>query len=136
MPVRSLRSMMLGISMLGLSEAMTLGKKLGLDMQLLGDIINTSTGQSWASSTNFPVPEVTIGSTDPPAHREYAGGFVTKLQHKDLALARNAAEVAGVKLRLGPITEETFRPIAQESHDYANKDFSIMYKYVSEELQK
>lgn len=62
-------SMMLGISMLGLSyvlsfirtfsqliryrlnsEAMLLGKKLGLDQQILGDIINTSTGQSWASS--------------------------------------------------------------------------------------
>lgn len=44
------------------SEAMLLGKKLGLDQQILGDIINTSTGQSWASSvrshraTQFLVP--------------------------------------------------------------------------------
>lgn len=126
---------MLGISMLGLSESMALGKRLGLDLQLLGDIINTSTGQSWASSTNFPVPSVTIGSTDPPAHRDYAGGFVTKLQYKDLALARNAAEVSGAPSILGKLTEETFRKIAQEGHPYANKDFSIIYKYVDEDYK-
>jgi 3-hydroxyisobutyrate dehydrogenase len=47
-----LRSMQLGISMLGLSEAMLMGKKLGLDSELLGNIINTSTGQCWASSVS------------------------------------------------------------------------------------
>lgn len=46
------RSMQLGISMLGLSEAMLMGKKLGLDSELLGNIINTSTGQCWASSVS------------------------------------------------------------------------------------
>lgn len=36
---------------------MLLGKKLGLDQQILGDIINTSTGQSWASSVRpLPLP--------------------------------------------------------------------------------
>lgn len=44
--------MQLGISMLGLSEAMLMGKKLGLDSELLGNIINTSTGQCWASSVS------------------------------------------------------------------------------------
>jgi hypothetical protein len=45
--------MQLGISMLGLSEAMLMGKKLGLDSELLGNIINTSTGQCWASSVSY-----------------------------------------------------------------------------------
>ena len=48
----ALDSMQLGISMLGLSEAMLMGKKLGLDSELLGNIINTSTGQCWASSVS------------------------------------------------------------------------------------
>jgi 3-hydroxyisobutyrate dehydrogenase len=37
---------------------MLLGKKLGLDQQILGDIINTSTGQSWASSVSGFVSEL------------------------------------------------------------------------------
>ena len=48
----ALVSMQLGISMLGLAEAMLMGKKLGLDSELLGNIINTSTGQCWASSVS------------------------------------------------------------------------------------
>jgi 3-hydroxyisobutyrate dehydrogenase len=111
---------------------MLLGEHLGLDAQILGDIINTSTGQSWASSVNFPVPSVTIDNTDPPAHREYAGGFVTKLAHKDLALAVSAANEIGEPLKLGRLTEELYRKIAAPDHPYANKDFSIVYKWLSE----
>ena len=111
---------------------MLLGQRLGLDPQLLGDIINTSTGQSWSSSVNFPVPSVTIGATDPPAHREYAGGFVTKLAHKDLALAVAAADEVGEPLKLGRLTEALYRRIAAPDHEYSNKDFSVVYKWLSE----
>ncbi len=114
------------------SEALLLGQRLGLDPQLLGDIINTSTGQSWASSTNFPVPSVTINGATPPAHRNYDGGFVTKLAHKDLALACSAADVVGEPLKLGRLTERLYREIAAEGHEYANKDFSVVYKWLSE----
>lgn len=42
-------SMLLGITMAGLSEAMLLGKRLGVDTQVLANIINKSTGRCWSS---------------------------------------------------------------------------------------
>lgn len=42
-------SMLLGITMAGLSEAMLLGKRLGVNPQVLANIINKSTGRCWSS---------------------------------------------------------------------------------------
>ncbi|CAH0055565.1 unnamed protein product [Clonostachys solani] len=120
-------NLLLGITMLGLSEAMLLGKRLGVDSQVLADIINNSTGRCWSSEINHPVPEVKAGDSSPPAHRNYKGGFVTKLAHKDLALAVSAAEEAGVPLAVGRCVEETYRPLAR-SKEFGDRDFSVIYE--------
>ncbi|OQD78781.1 hypothetical protein PENANT_c081G02292 [Penicillium antarcticum] len=120
-------NLLLGITMLGLSEAMLLGKRLGVDPQILADIINSSTGRCWSSEINHPVPEVRVGESNPPAHRGYEGGFVTKLAHKDLALAVKAAEQAGVPLNVGQCVEETYRPLAAIK-EFGDRDFSVIYE--------
>ncbi|CEJ61030.1 Putative 3-hydroxyisobutyrate dehydrogenase, mitochondrial [Penicillium brasilianum] len=120
-------NLLLGITMLGLSEAMLLGKRLGVDPQVLADIINSSTGRCWSSEINHPVPEVKVGESSPPAHRGYEGGFVTKLAHKDLALAVKAAEQAGVPLNIGKCVEETYRPLAA-TKEFGDRDFSVIYE--------
>lgn len=134
------------------SEAMLLGKRLGVDPQVLADIINSSTGRCWSSEVGFqtvsllvdqgllvgacanalvqinhPVPEVKAGDSSPPAHRNYEGGFVTKLAHKDLALAISAAEEANVPLAVGRRVEETYRPLAR-SKEFGDRDFSVVYE--------
>ncbi|KAJ5414088.1 3-hydroxyisobutyrate dehydrogenase [Penicillium cosmopolitanum] len=109
------------------SEAMLLGKRLGVDPQVLADIINSSTGRCWSSEINHPVPEVKVGESSPPAHRGYEGGFVTKLAHKDLALAVKAAEQAGVPLNVGQCVEKTYRPLA-ETKEFGDRDFSVIYE--------
>ena len=83
------------------------------------------------SKINHPDPGVAVGTSSPPAHHEYQGGFVTKLAHKDLALAVNAAAGARVPLQLGQCCEELYRPLA-ESADWSNKDFSVIYKFLSD----
>ncbi|KAJ4231844.1 hypothetical protein NW757_013883 [Fusarium falciforme] len=120
-------NLLLGITMLGLSEAMLLGKRLGVDPQVLADIINSSTGRCWSSEINHPVPEVKAGDSSPPAHRNYEGGFVTKLAHKGLALAISAAEEANVPLAVGRRVEETYRPLAR-SKEFGDRDFSVVYE--------
>ncbi|KAJ4016170.1 hypothetical protein NW752_003291 [Fusarium irregulare] len=108
------------------NEAMLLGKRLGVDPQVLADIINNSTGRCWSSEVNHPVPEVQVGDASPPAHRNYEGGFVTKLAHKDLALAVSAAQEADVPLAVGRCVEETYRPLAM-SKEFGDCDFSVIY---------
>ncbi|KAF7681167.1 3-hydroxyisobutyrate mitochondrial precursor [Alternaria burnsii] len=120
-------NLLLGITMLGLSEAMLLGKRLGVDSQVLADIINNSTGRCWSSEINHPVSDVKVSGSSPPAHRNYEGGFVTKLAHKDLALAVSAADEADVPLAVGRCVEEFYRPLAN-SEEFGNRDFSVIYK--------
>lgn len=38
------------------SEAMLLGKRLGVDPQVLADIINSSTGRCWSSEVSAVAP--------------------------------------------------------------------------------
>lgn len=42
--------------MIGISEAMNLGTKLGMDPKLMADIFNCSTARCWSSDTYNPVP--------------------------------------------------------------------------------
>lgn len=44
--------MMLGISMIGTAETMNLAIRLGLDPKVFNEIINCSTGRSWASEVS------------------------------------------------------------------------------------
>ncbi|KIX95867.1 uncharacterized protein Z520_08575 [Fonsecaea multimorphosa CBS 102226] len=124
-------NLLLGITMLGLSEATLLGRSLGVKPQVLADIINNSTGRCWSSETNHPDPSVKVGVASPPAHRSYEGGFVTKLAHKDLGLAVKAAEGAHVPLELGKRCEEVFRPLAR-SEEWGNRDFSSVFQALSD----
>jgi 3-hydroxyisobutyrate dehydrogenase len=50
---------------------------------------------------------------------------VTKLAHKDLALAVSAADEA--PLAVGRCVEETYRPLAN-SEEFGNRDFSVIYE--------
>ena len=49
-------NMILGISMIAVSEAFVLGEKLGLSHQALFDVASTSSGQCWSLTTYCPVP--------------------------------------------------------------------------------
>ena len=76
---------------------------------------------------NHAVAEVKVANASPPAHRNYEGGFLTKLAHKDLALAVTAANQAGVPLEIGKRVEELYRPLAK-SAKFGNRDFSVVYE--------
>ena len=49
-------NMILGISMIAVSEAFALGARLGLTDQALFDVSSAASGQCWALTTNCPVP--------------------------------------------------------------------------------
>uniref|UniRef100_A0A0N4Z654 3-hydroxyisobutyrate dehydrogenase n=1 Tax=Parastrongyloides trichosuri TaxID=131310 RepID=A0A0N4Z654_PARTI len=76
-------NILLAIQMIGVSEAMNLGMKMGLDAKLLASIINTSTGRCWSGDIYNPVPGVIEGV---PSSRGYSGGFGNTFIAKDLAL--------------------------------------------------
>ena len=91
-------NMILGISMIGISEAFVLAEKLGLGHQALFDVASTSSGSCWALTTHCPVPGPVPASA---ANRDYQPGFATDLMLKDLRLAQQAALAAGAATPLG-----------------------------------
>jgi 3-hydroxyisobutyrate dehydrogenase len=112
-------NLILGVSMIAVSEAFVLGEKLGLTHQALFDVASAASGQCWALTTNCPVPGPVPTS---PANRDYQPGFAGALMAKDLRLALNALESTGVAARIGPLAAEIYDTFAAEGG--AGRDFS------------
>ena len=91
-------NMILGVSMIAVSEAFMLAKRLGLDAQKLFDVASTSSGQCWSLTTYCPVPGPVPTS---PANRDYQAGFTAAMMLKDLLLAQEAARAASATTPLG-----------------------------------
>ena len=87
-------NMILGVSMIAVSEAFVLAEKLGLDHQKLFDISSKSSGQCWSMTTYCPVPGPVPTS---PANRDYQAGFTAAMMLKDLRLAQDASKASGAK---------------------------------------
>src|SRR3954451_8880966 len=102
-------NMILGISMIAVSEAFALAEKLGLSHQALFDVASTSSGQCWALTHHCPVPGPVPASA---ANRGFAPGFATALMLKDLMLSQQAAEAAGAETALGRQATEIYRRFA------------------------
>ncbi len=91
-------NMILGITMIGISEAFTLAEKLGLEQQKLFDISSKASGSCWAMLNHLPVPGIVEASA---ANRDYKPGFAAAMMHKDLKLSQEAASQAGAATPLG-----------------------------------
>jgi len=118
-------NMILGVSMIAVSEAFVLGEKLGLSHQALFDVASASSGQCWSLTSYCPVPGPVPAS---PANNDYKPGFAAALMLKDLRLAREAAHSAQAKTELGEQAAEIYERFAQAGHSGA--DFSAIIKYV------
>ena len=114
-------NMILGVSMIAVSEAFVLGEKLGLSNQALFDVASNASGQCWALTTNCPVPGPVPSS---PANRDYQPGFAGALMAKDLGLASVAIDSTGVQAELGSLASEIYTRFA--AGEGATMDFSAI----------
>lgn len=127
-------NLLLGISMLGVTEAMLLGTAHGLPPAVLAGIINTSTGKCWSSEVNNPCPGALEGTKySPPADRDYQGGFAARLMAKDLKLAMNTAKLQGVPTPLGQLTSSIYEALGGND-EFKDKDFAVAFKALSAAL--
>ena len=118
-------NMILGISMIAVSEAFVLGEKLGLSHQALFDVASTSSGQCWSLTAYCPVPGPVPAS---PANNGYRPGFATALMLKDLKLAQDAAESTAAATQLGAAAAALYAAFLQAGH--GGTDFSGIIEFV------
>ncbi len=121
-------NMILGASMIAVSEAFVLGEKLGLSHQALFDVASASSGQCWSLTSYCPVPGPVPAS---PANNGYKPGFAAALMLKDLKLARAAAESVKVKTALGVHAAKIYEEFAQQGGSAS--DFSGIINLVREQ---
>ena len=114
-------NLLLGISMVGVSEAMALGAALGIDTEVLAGVINSSTGRCWSSETYNPWPGIVETA---PASRGYTGGFGAELMLKDLGLATEAARQAHQPVVLGAVAQQLYQAMSLRGE--GGKDFSAI----------
>ncbi len=116
-------NMLLGISMIGTCEAISLAKKLGLDPARFFDIASQSSGQCWSMTSYFPEPGVGPNS---PADRGFEGGFATAMMLKDLNLSQAAAKSVHAETPMGARAQGLYQAFSDAG--FAGKDFSAIIK--------
>ncbi len=106
-------NMILGISMIGISEAFAMAEKLGLDTARLFAISSKSSGQCWAMTNYCPVPGLVESA---PSNRDFKPGFAATMMLKDLTLAEDAAAAVHASTPLGREAARLYREYVESGH--------------------
>ena len=120
--VKVCNNMLLGIQMLGTSEALRLGIANGMNPKVLSDIMSKSSGRNWVLELYNPCPGV---MENVPSSKGYAGGFGVDLMLKDLGLATENASDLDASVPLGDLSRRLY-----EAHSQAGNgqlDFSSVF---------
>jgi 3-hydroxyisobutyrate dehydrogenase len=120
-------NMILGVSMIAVSEAFVLAEKLGLDAQKLFDISSKSSGQCWSLTSYCPVPGPVPTS---PANRDYQAGFTAAMMLKDLRLAKEAAQAVEARAPLGAGAAAIYSAYVDSGE--GGRDFSGIIRFLRE----
>jgi 3-hydroxyisobutyrate dehydrogenase len=121
-------NMILGVSMIAVSEAFMLAKRLGVDAQKLFDISSKASGQCWSLTSYCPVPGPVPAS---PANRDYQAGFAVDMMLKDLKLAQQAAAGANATTPMGALAESLYAMYSAGGN--GGRDFSAIVKMLDGE---
>ena len=117
------------LTALATAETFNIGIRSGLDAKKLNEILNASSGMSFNSKINNPVPGLTPGNA---ASKGYVGGFSIELCLGVLELAVQAADDAGATTVLGHPMLHAFREVAKDAK-YQGKDSKVIYKWLGGE---
>lgn len=121
-------NMILGITMLGISEAFNLGQSLGLDPEKLFAISSKSSGSCWAMLNHLPLPGIVETAA---ANRDYKPGFAAGMMLKDLRLSQQAAAQAGAATPLGAEAAALYTIFCNAGN--AGLDYSAIIKMIQGE---
>lgn len=87
------------MNLLGVCEALTLGEKMGVDPEIIVQVINGGAGASWAMQ--HLAPKINAGDWSP--------GFMIETQQKDMRLVAQAAEQTSTPLPGAALAQQLWR---------------------------
>lgn len=113
--IKLINNLLFTVNMAATAEAMALGIKAGVDPGMLREVMNSSSGRSYA---------LDIKVRDFVFPRNFEPGFSVELQTKDSDLAIELARKLGVPLILGSLVRQMYQTLIIKGH--AKKDTSII----------
>lgn len=120
-------NMILGISMIAISEAFVLAEQLHLSAPKLFEVVSNSSGQCWAMSRYAPVPGIL---ENVPANKDYQPGFAATMMLKDLLLSQDSAHSVNINTPLGAQATLLYQQLIEQGlGDY---DFSAIIKLIAQ----
>ncbi|MBP1765261.1 MAG: beta-hydroxyacid dehydrogenase, 3-hydroxyisobutyrate dehydrogenase [Firmicutes bacterium] len=122
--VKLVNNLLLGVNMVAVAEAMTLGVKAGLDPKVLLEIIGVSSGRSYALEAKVP-GFILKGNFEP--------GFAVDLQYKDLEMAVQTGKELGMPLLLTNVAQQVYE--TAKAKGLGRKDISSVITLLEETAQ-
>ena len=116
--MKVLNNFLSGTAMAATAEAVAFGVRQGLDMKMILDVVNASSGRNTATADKFP-NRILTGTWD--------AGFSSTQLGKDLALYRDAVDAIGASHPVSPAVFEVWRRL--EAHE-PNADITRIYPFV------
>ncbi len=119
--MKVLNNFLSGTAMAATAEAVAFGVKQGLDMKMILDVVNVSSGRNTATADKFPNRVVT---------GTYDAGFSSAQFVKDLRLYHDAASAIGASCPISPSVSEIWRSLDANEPD---ADITRIYTFVHPE---
>lgn len=120
-------NLILGITMVGASEALAIGTKLGADPRILTKIWSRSSARSHSIDSHSPMPHVLPNVSSSRNYDAFFGVGVGVIR-KDLGLGIDMALECDGEHYMTRKAHDFYAEI--EKQGYAKKDFSIVYQYL------
>lgn len=98
--MKSINNLITAMTLLATAEGLALGTKLGLDPNVMTDVLNVATGMSWVSQTHIK-QRITSRAFDDP--------FKLELMVKDIRIAMELAESKSVEMPFSALGRELWK---------------------------
>jgi 3-hydroxyisobutyrate dehydrogenase len=95
--MKALNNMVGAAAFIATAEALIVGKRFGLDPQVMTEVLDASTGRSFHSGMTFPAHVLT---------RRFASGFSLGLLAKDVGIAGNLSRAIGTQTPLMELVQQ------------------------------
>lgn len=118
-------NMVLGITMIAVSEAFVLARQLGLSAEKLHEVISNASGQCWVTDKYLPVGGII---PNVPADNHFQPGFTVAMMLKDLNLSQAAAEKTDLHPAMGSLATKVYQQFLDQG--YGELDFSAIINQV------
>lgn len=122
--MKCINNLITAIAFMATTEGLTIGKKFGLDPDVMVDVLNVSTGMTWNSQTHFKQRIF---------NRKFDDPFKLDLMLKDMGIAMELARRSGLPAPLSALGRELWQAAA--SHSEKGGSLSDMVRWIEHMTQ-